>query len=260
MAASASGSRVEHEDSDLSPESGPDQASAPGGALTDVTKPEEKKRTKELLQTLKELTNEELYQSAVFLEDHCDPSEANKLLMNLTKEIQTLKEQLRSKADVRAPKVKAFCVVAGRTFGAEEQVLQKINAEVCEEPGQSDVVMVFCPICTRAEADVADATRRVPAEVEETPVILVKMYHTRDRQHGVPSSERNHDDITLSVSVLYHETESGLLECSSNDEALKEIREETRRICRSKGLAPDAFSLATIRSFLNPIIFCGRNW
>lgn len=181
--------------------------------------------TEKLLNTLKELTNEKTYNSAEFLRDHSDPSKVNKLLKNL---IQALKkEQPRLKAgNIKAPKWKLFRVVTGRTFGADDQILQKINADLCEEPGQCDMVMVFCPICTRAAADAAEAMKRVPGEAEGRPVILVMMQHTRNQEHPNPSASWSHeqDNIKLTVGVLYHQAEGGLLECSVNNESLQKIK------------------------------------
>lgn len=59
----------------------------------------------------------------------------------------------------------------------------------------------------------------------DKPVILVLMHHTHEAKNA--TSVRSCDDfsnLVLHVSVFYHDTMHGLLNCHQNDEAVSEIQ------------------------------------
>lgn len=61
----------------------------------------------------------------------------------------------------------------------------------------------------------------------DKPVILVIMYHEREAKNT--SSIRtwlDYSNVVLPVSVFYHETMRGLLNCQQNDEAAFEIQKK----------------------------------
>uniref|UniRef100_A0A8C8D4T1 Uncharacterized protein n=1 Tax=Oncorhynchus tshawytscha TaxID=74940 RepID=A0A8C8D4T1_ONCTS len=86
---------------------------------------------------------------------------------------------------------------------------------------ESDVILAFCPIVSRAGTDVEAALEQIPAG---KPVILVVLHHTFDPDSTVPNSSRlvTRGDEILTVDSLFHENQ-GLLECPRNEEAIEKI-------------------------------------
>ncbi|XP_053473014.1 uncharacterized protein LOC128602908 isoform X2 [Ictalurus furcatus] len=83
---------------------------------------------------------------------------------------------------------------------------------------QSDVIIAFVPIASRAGTDIVAALEKIP---ENRPVVFVALHHTFDRNCVVPESRRNISrSNVLAVDCLFHE-DQGLLECPCNTEALK---------------------------------------
>ncbi|KAM9551932.1 uncharacterized protein ACWYII_030598 isoform 5-T12 [Salvelinus alpinus] len=86
---------------------------------------------------------------------------------------------------------------------------------------ESDVIMAFCPIVSRAGTDVEAALQKIPAG---KPVILVVLHHTFNSDYTVPDSSRlvTRGDVILTVDCLFHESK-GLLKCPRNEEAIIKI-------------------------------------
>lgn len=83
---------------------------------------------------------------------------------------------------------------------------------------QSDVIIAFVPIVSRAGTDIVAALEKIP---ENRPVVFVALHHTFDRNFVVPESRRNISrSNVLAVDCLFYE-DKGLLECPRNTEALK---------------------------------------
>lgn len=59
----------------------------------------------------------------------------------------------------------------------------------------------------------------------DKPVILVLMHHTREAKNA-PSARSCSDfpNLVLHVSVFYHDTMHGLLNCQENEEAVSEMQ------------------------------------
>lgn len=126
----------------------------------------------------------------------------------------------------RQAKVKVFPVVAAKTFGADAQILKKVDVEVCGSPADCDVVVVFCPVISRVGSDVDDAMRNIPAGAREKKVILLVMHHSRK---DISSTEtqlvHGHQNVIQDVHVVYHETVNGLIKCDRNEQAIKIMKE-----------------------------------
>ncbi|KAF4090894.1 hypothetical protein AMELA_G00030790 [Ameiurus melas] len=83
---------------------------------------------------------------------------------------------------------------------------------------QSDVIIAFIPIVSRAGTDIGAALEKIP---ENRPVVLVVLHHTFNLDCVVPESRRNISrSNVLAVDCLFHE-DQGLLTCPRNTEALK---------------------------------------
>ncbi|CAB1342912.1 unnamed protein product [Coregonus sp. 'balchen'] len=125
----------------------------------------------------------------------------------------------------KKPRIAILVTVAGNTLGSHEGITQQLTAtttgtEVTSQE-ESDVILVFCPIVSRAGTDIEAALQQIPVG---KPVILVVLHHTFNPDYTVPDSSRlvTRGDVILTVDCLFHESK-GLLECHRNEEAVKEI-------------------------------------
>ncbi|CAL9692251.1 unnamed protein product [Knipowitschia caucasica] len=120
-------------------------------------------------------------------------------------------------------------VVSGKTLGTHLKVLEKLNGPI---PGHSEslqlqktndedcqVIIVFCPVVSRAGTDVEAALREVCGD---KPIILVAMHHMHSPS-GLPPPRTN-SKVVLGVNVFFHETANGLLPCSQNESALNDMK------------------------------------
>nr|XP_029487283.1 uncharacterized protein LOC115107789 isoform X1 [Oncorhynchus nerka] len=121
--------------------------------------------------------------------------------------------------------VRFFIFVVGNTLGAHVDLTRQLVirggcTEVMPQE-ESDVIMAFCPIVSRAGTDIEAALQQIPAG---KPVILVVLHHTSNLDYTVPDSSRlvTREDVILTVDCLFHESQ-GLLECLHNEAAVKEI-------------------------------------
>nr|XP_046259650.1 uncharacterized protein LOC124066873 isoform X2 [Scatophagus argus] len=136
-------------------------------------------------------------------------------------------------------RVKVFPLVSGQTFGAEKVILEKVASMTLQvvNTGQEecDIIIVFCPIRSRAGSDVQAAMRRVTGD---KPVILVLMHHTRDVDFPaeVTTWSENYQKVELEVHVLFHETQLGLLVCGRNEQAVDQIKKVLHKHSKIKYL------------------------
>ncbi|XP_064781283.1 uncharacterized protein LOC135505942 isoform X2 [Oncorhynchus masou masou] len=121
--------------------------------------------------------------------------------------------------------VRFFIFVVGNTLGAHVDLTRHLVirggcTEVISQE-ESDVLMAFCPIVSRAGTDIEAALQQIPAG---KPVILVVLHHTFNPDYTVPDNSRlvTRGDVILTVDCLFHESQ-GLLECHRNEAAVKEI-------------------------------------
>uniref|UniRef100_A0A1A7YBU6 Si:ch211-245h14.1 n=1 Tax=Iconisemion striatum TaxID=60296 RepID=A0A1A7YBU6_9TELE len=131
--------------------------------------------------------------------------------------------------------VKYKMVVSGKTFGADQQILNQIRSSAqelnlvdvevngCIED-DSQITLVFCPVVSRMGTDVEAAMKKVP---DVKPVILVLMHHSHEVRHvGSMRSWTDKCKIVLHVNVFYHEKVPGLIICQQNDEAITAVKKE----------------------------------
>ncbi|XP_045067236.1 uncharacterized protein LOC123482717 isoform X2 [Coregonus clupeaformis] len=122
--------------------------------------------------------------------------------------------------------MKYYTITTGNTTGSHIQFTRQLGGGFTEvmSPEQSDVIMAFCPIVSRAGTDIEAALQQIPVG---KPVILVLLHHTFNPDYTVPDSSRlvTRGDVILTVDCLFHESQ-GLLECHRNEEAAKEIRKK----------------------------------
>ncbi|XP_042175319.1 uncharacterized protein LOC121846164 isoform X1 [Oncorhynchus tshawytscha] len=129
-----------------------------------------------------------------------------------------------------AHKMKYYTVETGNTLDSHIQFMRRLNnttrcfTEV-KSPEESDVIMAFCPIVSRAGTDIDAALQQIPKGKD---VILVVLHHTFNPDDTVPYSSRlvTRSDVILTVDCLFHERLGGLLDCPRNDAAVRNIRQK----------------------------------
>ncbi|XP_045898846.1 uncharacterized protein LOC123966775 [Micropterus dolomieu] len=111
---------------------------------------------------------------------------------------------------------KFYVYLAGKTNDAHLSFVSKlkcvgqIQVDSLEE---SDYILVFCPIASRAGTDISEAEDSMP---RNKPVILVVMHHTFDPDRAVAESRRKvtNPNVRLTVDCLFYE--GRLLESDRN--------------------------------------------
>ncbi|XP_042177652.1 uncharacterized protein LOC121846501 isoform X4 [Oncorhynchus tshawytscha] len=119
---------------------------------------------------------------------------------------------------------KFFAILTGNTLGSHEEINRRLTTKGLTKvtsSAESDVIIAFCPIVSRAGTDIEAALQQIPAG---KPTIFVVKHHTFNPDYTVPDSSRlvTREDVKLTVDCLFHESQ-GLLECLHNEAAFKEI-------------------------------------
>ncbi|CAJ1077900.1 uncharacterized protein LOC122863020 isoform X2 [Xyrichtys novacula] len=118
---------------------------------------------------------------------------------------------------------KFFVNLSGRTDGAHSSLVEKLKligqTEVFSLE-ESDYVLLFCPVTTKAKTDISEALKSVPGN---KPVVLVVLHHTLNHNYSVDKSEKlvNNQNVHLVVDCLFHD--GRLLDCDRNVSAWSEI-------------------------------------
>ncbi|XP_045555192.1 uncharacterized protein isoform X4 [Salmo salar] len=126
-----------------------------------------------------------------------------------------------------APEIKYYTVETGNTLDSHIQFMSQLNKTTrcfteVESPVESDVILAFCPIVSRAGTDIEAALQQIPIGKD---VILVVLHHIFNPDSTVPDSCRlvTRSDVILTVDCLFHESQGGLLDCPRNDAAVSAI-------------------------------------
>uniref|UniRef100_A0AAY5ECY3 Uncharacterized protein n=1 Tax=Electrophorus electricus TaxID=8005 RepID=A0AAY5ECY3_ELEEL len=105
------------------------------------------------------------------------------------------------------------------------QFLHKLHKQISDLQEVStveecDVVLVFCPIVSRAGIDIEVALK----QLINVPILLVVLHsHTFDPERTVPDSYRHvKQKNTITVDCPFHE-DKGLLKCRKNNDAMKKM-------------------------------------
>ncbi|KAL6461358.1 hypothetical protein MHYP_G00295020 [Metynnis hypsauchen] len=144
--------------------------------------------------------------------------------------------------------IKYFMRAEGKPFDSHIRFLERLTArlqlrEVSSEE-ESDVIIAFVAVTTRAGTDIQAALQQIPETPR--PVVLVVLHHTFDRCFVTPVSRLGvtRTDV-FTVDCLFHE-DQGLLGCERNDVALKEVSDHL--ISKGASLASLAPTRETILS------------
>ncbi|KAK3509062.1 hypothetical protein QTP70_020202, partial [Hemibagrus guttatus] len=124
--------------------------------------------------------------------------------------------------------LKYYTLVTGNTLGHDMGIERKLEEQI---PGlkkvlnleESDFILVFCPVVSRAGTDIEAAVKKLSIHAGNKPAVLVVLHHTFDPEHIVPDSSRSvKRQNTITVDYLFHE-DQGLLTCFKNKEALTKV-------------------------------------
>ncbi|XP_036440058.1 uncharacterized protein LOC118817462 isoform X2 [Colossoma macropomum] len=125
--------------------------------------------------------------------------------------------------------VRAFVVICGKTLNSHKPFLDHLtlspNFREVTSVDNSDVIIAFAPVVSRAGTDIEAALQKIQAISATQPVVLVVLHHTTQQYPVVPNSSRsvNRSDV-FTVDCLFNE-DRGLLSCQHNDQALKAVKE-----------------------------------
>ncbi|XP_064781277.1 uncharacterized protein LOC135505940 isoform X2 [Oncorhynchus masou masou] len=126
--------------------------------------------------------------------------------------------------------VRYYTITIGKTMSSHIQFMRQLGGGFTEvlSPAQSDVIMAFCPIVSRAGTDIEAALQQIP---EGKDVILVVLHHVLNPDCTAPDSSRlvTRSDVILTVDCLFHESKGGLLNCPRNKAAVGKIRNRLNR-------------------------------
>ncbi|KAF4073308.1 hypothetical protein AMELA_G00257170 [Ameiurus melas] len=126
------------------------------------------------------------------------------------------------------PDLKHFTLITGDTLGHDvdiERRLQELipGLQKVQNVEESDLILVFCPIVSRAGTDLEAAVMKLNTRAGDKPAVLVVLHHTFDPESVVPDSSRAvKRENTITVDCLFHE-DQGLLQCRRNSEGFKSI-------------------------------------
>ncbi|XP_026066534.1 uncharacterized protein LOC113048847 isoform X2 [Carassius auratus] len=121
-------------------------------------------------------------------------------------------------------KVKVFSIFAGKIKSCQKEFFDILrnrteNLEEAHKVDESDIVLVFCPIVSRAGTDIDAALNNLTYPTDSKLTVLVVLHHTFDPEKTIPDSSRSikRTDI-LTVDCLFYE-DTGLLKCQKNSDA-----------------------------------------
>ncbi|XP_039549110.1 uncharacterized protein si:ch211-245h14.1 isoform X2 [Pimephales promelas] len=121
------------------------------------------------------------------------------------------------------PPVKVHPLICGQTLGVDREIFALLNGVTVSELCDCQLMLVFCPIASRAGTDIEDALRKVPAD---KPAVLVIMYHTFNHNQVCPSINTTSSQVNIveQVNILFHDSQGGLLKCPANDHAINKLQ------------------------------------
>ncbi|XP_037389257.1 uncharacterized protein LOC119262235 [Pygocentrus nattereri] len=128
----------------------------------------------------------------------------------------------------RFGRLKFFAIVTGKAINADKDFIRKLhkhqpNLQKVSTVEGCDVILVFCPVASRAGTDIEAALKNLNDKSATKPAVLVVLHHTFDPDSTVPDSSRAVTRRnTFTVDCLFYE-DSGLLQCRKNDTALEKI-------------------------------------
>ncbi|XP_073670886.1 uncharacterized protein [Paramisgurnus dabryanus] len=139
-----------------------------------------------------------------------------------------IKRQRKNTEQSKDKRVKLCSVLAGKTNNSHRRFIDTLIKQIKDlketpQVDESDIVVVFCPIVSRAGTDIEAALKIFTDSTASKLKVLVVLHHTFDKEKTVPDSSRcvKRMDI-LTVDCLYYE-DTGLLLCQKNQDAIDKV-------------------------------------
>ncbi|XP_042633999.1 uncharacterized protein LOC109053771 isoform X2 [Cyprinus carpio] len=121
------------------------------------------------------------------------------------------------------PSVRVFPLVCGQTLGTDRQILAQLKGVRESELQDCQLILVFCPVVSRAGTDTGEALKKISAD---KPAVLVTMHHTFHPHYVCPSFNVASSQVNIveRVNVLFHDSCHGLLMCPANENAMIKLQ------------------------------------
>ncbi|KAL7838638.1 hypothetical protein AOLI_G00270420 [Acnodon oligacanthus] len=199
-----------------------------------------------------------------------DIDAAVRILSDLPDSSSTQKEERVRRVAVmeRFGKVKYSTIVTGETKNAHEDLIRNLhkhrpNLQKVSSLDECDVILVFCPVVSRAGTDIEAALKKLNDKSATKPAVLVVLHHTFDPDSTVPDSSRAVTrENTLTVDCLFHENK-GLLQCRKTNTALEKITEHLKLQKPASALTRRDYgtvsSQPSAQSFRQPLLQSSRS-
>ncbi|XP_056313595.1 uncharacterized protein si:dkey-27p18.3 isoform X2 [Danio aesculapii] len=117
-----------------------------------------------------------------------------------------------------------FSIVAGKINYIHKKFIVHLQDRIqdlteAQRVEDSDVVLIFCPIVSRAGTDIDAALAKIDYTPASKLTILVVLHHTFDPEKTISNSSKcvNKENL-LTVDCLFYE-DTGLLDCQRNSDA-----------------------------------------
>lgn len=120
-----------------------------------------------------------------------------------------------------------FSILAGKINDIHKKFIAHLQDQIedlteAQRVEDSDVVLIFCPIVSRAGTDIDAALAKIQYSTASKLTVLVVLHHTFDPEKTISNSSKsvNRENL-LTVDCLFYE-DTGLLDCQRNSDALEE--------------------------------------
>ncbi|XP_053532521.1 uncharacterized protein LOC108262139 isoform X5 [Ictalurus punctatus] len=125
--------------------------------------------------------------------------------------------------------IRFFVMVLGNTMNSHKTFMERLTISQklreVKSVNNSDVIIAFVPVVSRAGTDIGAAMAKIP---QGKPVVLVVLHHTFDQDYIAPDSRLCvNRKYVFAVDCLYHE-DQGLLNCLRNDDAIRAVKKHLR--------------------------------
>uniref|UniRef100_A0A8C2FC27 Uncharacterized protein n=1 Tax=Cyprinus carpio TaxID=7962 RepID=A0A8C2FC27_CYPCA len=124
--------------------------------------------------------------------------------------------------------VKVFSILTGKTDKLHKQIISTMQTQIedlreVRTVDESDIILVFCPIVSRAGTDIDVALKHFSNYTDFKLAVLVVLHHTFDPEKVVPDSSKcvNRTDI-LTVDYLFYD-DTGILKCQKNSDSTNKV-------------------------------------
>ncbi|TRY80186.1 hypothetical protein DNTS_003418 [Danionella cerebrum] len=120
--------------------------------------------------------------------------------------------------------VKVHFISNGKIFGSEKQIIHNLlsrieDLKVTQDVEDSNIVVIFCPVVSRAGTDIDAALAQIKYPPENKLTVLAVLHHTFDPEKTLADSNNYvQQKNILAVDFLFYE-DKGLLDCQKNSNA-----------------------------------------